>query len=315
MKDINREDIYIIKEQINLTQRGTYIAFKENIYSNKEAWQQFLRMLIISLGVGFTVLGILFFFAYNWDNLSKFIKLGLMEGLIIATTGLALIPKINSNIKNIILTGSSVLVGVLFAVFGQIYQTGANAYDFFLAWTVFITLWVLVSNFAPLWLLYLVLINTAIMLYSEQVATNWPQDFVYTLLFGFNTAVLIGFYIFSHYFKKVIPQWLFMTTAVAAVSYATFGNVIGIFNGGIIFTILIATTILVYALGIWHAFNKKSIFYIALIALSLIIIISAFLLRVFEIGMLLFSCMFIIIAISIVVKGLVDINKKWKNEE
>ena len=116
----------------------------------KEAWQKFFRLFFISLGVGFTVSGIVFFFAYNWADLNKFIKIGLIEALIITTISLVLFLRININTRNIILTGASVLVGVLFAVFGQIYQTGANAYDFFLVWTIFVTLWVVGNYSAPL---------------------------------------------------------------------------------------------------------------------------------------------------------------------
>jgi len=124
------------------------------------------------------------------------------EGLVIVTTVLVLLLKINTNIRNIILTGASVLVGVLFAVYGQIYQTGANAYDFFLVWTIFITFWVAVSNFAPLWLLYMVLTNTTLILYSQQVAKDWSDIFILILLFIFNFIVLITSIISSKH-KKI----------------------------------------------------------------------------------------------------------------
>ena len=147
---IQREDIHIISRHSNLTEQAIERVLKENVYNDKEMWKKFLRLFFITLGIGFTTAGIIFFFAYNWADLNKFIKLGLTEVLIIATTIIVLLPKIKSSTRNIILTGSSFLVGVLFAVFGQIYQTGADAYDFFSAWTVFITLWV-----ANLWRLAL----------------------------------------------------------------------------------------------------------------------------------------------------------------
>ena len=157
MTKIDREDIHIIGRHSNWKQESIDTLLKQEIYSNQIAWQKFLKLFFISLGVGFTTAGILFFFAYNWADLHKFVKIGLVEGLITTTTLIVLFSKLNSDIKNIILTGASILVGVLFAVFGQIYQTGANAYDFFLGWTVFITLWVAISNFAPLWFIFIIL--------------------------------------------------------------------------------------------------------------------------------------------------------------
>lgn len=311
---MQREDIHIISRHSDLAEQVIDKALKENVYNDNEAWQKFLRLFFISLGVGFTVSGIVFFFAYNWADLHKFTKIGLTEGVLIATTILALLPKINGNIKNIILTGSSILIGVLFAVFGQIYQTGANAYDFFLAWTVFTTLWVLVSNFAPLWLLYLVLINTTFILYSQQVAKDWSEIFICTLLFVINVSILISATLFV---KKKTPNWLRNIIALASTSYATIGIVIGIFDKyQATFLILILITAIVFALGIWHGLQTKSGFYLSVIPFSLIIIISALLIKISdgEMTFLLVS-LFIIASVTLAIKNLIDIQKKWTNEK
>ena len=313
MKNIQREDIHIIGRHSNLTEKGIGRALKENIYNDREAWRKFFRLFVISLGVGFTVSGIIFFFAYNWADLHKFIKIGLAEGLLVATTILVLLPKININTRNIILTGASVLVGVLFAVFGQIYQTGANAYDFFLAWTVFVTLWVVVSNFAPLWLLYLILINTTLILYSQQVAKEWSGVFVYSLLFVTNTITLISGIFLSKYEQLKVPNWFLNTVALASATYATMGITIGIFDSfRLAFPILIVMTTIVYASGIWHGLKSKSGFYLSVIPLSLIVIISALLIKISTGGMMfLLVSLFIITSVTLTVKNLIDIQKKW----
>lgn len=311
---MEREDIHIISRHSNLTEKGIAKALKENVYNDKEAWQKFFRLFFISLGVGFTVSGVVFFFAYNWADLHKFVKIGLTEGVLIATTILVLLPKINSNIRNIILTGASVLVGVLFAVFGQIYQTGANAYDFFLAWTVFVTLWAVVSNFSPLWLLYLVLINTTFILYSQQVAKDWSEVLVCTLLFIINTAILTSAILFV---KKKIANWFLKTVALASVSYATIGIVVGIFEKDqTTFPILIFITAIAFTLGIWQGLKTKSSFYLSVIPFSLIIIVSALLIKLSdgEMAFLLVS-LFIIASVTFTIKNLIDIQKKWANEK
>ena len=183
MAKIKREDIEIICRHSNWSEKSISKILKKKIYNDVKAWKKFLRLFFISLGVCFTTAGIIFFFAYNWADLHKFIKIGLIEVLIVITTLIILFAKIKLDIKNILLTGASILVGILIAVFGQIYQTGANAYDFFLGWSLFITLWVIISNFALLWLVYITLINTTLILYSQQVANDWSEVFVFTLLF------------------------------------------------------------------------------------------------------------------------------------
>ena len=320
MEKIKREDIHIVGRYSNLTEKGIEKTLKDNVYNDKEAWQKFLRLLFFSLGVGFSVSGIIFFFAYNWADLHKFIKIGLVEGLVIAATSLVLFFKININFRNIILAGASVLVGVLFAVYGQIYQTGANAYDFFLGWTVFIALWVIVSNFAPLWLLFLVLINTTFILYSQQVANDWSEIFVFTSLFIINTIVLIAITIFLKHKKRLtIPNWFLNTVALACASYATIGIVLGIFDNyerNVAFPILILITITTFALGIWHGLKTKSGFYLSVIPFSLIVIVSALFVRISESEMMfLLISLFIIIAVTLTIKMLINLQKKWKNEK
>src|SRR5690606_13169214 len=101
--------------------------------------------------------------------------------------------------------------------FGQVYQTGANAFDFFLVWTLCISLWVLISNFAPLWLLYLVLINTTFLLYYNQEANGWTDMFVYSSLFYLNTAVVIGaLWISERMADGFVSGWFIKLVALAS---------------------------------------------------------------------------------------------------
>jgi uncharacterized membrane protein len=208
------------------------------------------------------------------------------------------------------------LVGVLFAVFGQIYQTGANAYDFFLGWTIFITLWVLISNFAPLWLVFITLINTTLILYSQQVAHDWSEVFVFTLLFIINVLFLTT----SLFGKKInheikTPIWFSNLLALASVSFSTIGVLLGIFdkNQTSLFVLIIITSIL-YGIGIKYGLKLKSGFYLSIIPFSIIVIISAFFIKLSDdASMFFFISLFIITSVTLVIKNLIDLQKKWIN--
>ncbi len=317
MASIKRDDIHIIGQHSNWSKSGVEKALKEAIYNDVNSWYKFLRLFFISLGVCFTTAGIIFFFAYNWADLHKFFKIGIIEGLIITLTLVVLFSKINENIKNIILTGASILVGVLFAVFGQVYQTGANAYDFFLGWTLFIALWAIISNFAPLWAVFLALINITIILYSQQVAHDWSGVFLNTLLFAINISFLIAFM----FFPKVIPNfkvptWFTNLIALTSIGYATFEISIGIFETfKISFFILILLTAIIYGLGIIYGMKMKRIFYLSTIPFSIIIIISSLLINVSsDAGMFFLISLFVIASVTFLIKFLIDIQKKWANE-
>ena len=308
MTKIEREDIQIISRHSNWSEGSIDKILKQEIYSNKESWGKFLRLFFISLGVSFTTAGIIFFFAYNWADLHKFIKIGLIESLIVIIILTVLFSKISLDIKNILLTGASILVGVLFAVFGQIYQTGANAYDFFLGWTMFITLWVAISNFAPLWLVFITLINTTLVLYSQQVAHDWSEVFVFTLLFCIN-ILFLTIALFGKKTTKNIkpPIWFTNLIALVSVSFST----IGIFDKQqTSFFVLIIITLILYSVGIKYGLKVKSGFYLSIIPFSIIIIISAFLVKS---SSMFFINLFVIASVTFVIRNLINLQKKWIN--
>lgn len=318
MENIEREDVYIISRNSDLTTKGAKNALVTHVYNQKEDWQKFLKYVFIASGVGFTVAGVLFFFAYNWADLPKFVKLGLTQLLIIATTLAVLFIKTNGNIRNIVLTGSAILVGVLFAVYGQIYQTGADAYDFFLGWTIFITLWVLVSNFAPLWLLYILLINTTFVLFIDQVGPDWSAILILFILFLMNALFLVGAILLSKYQKvEKVPNWFLYVISLATLAFSTMGIVYSIVdNSGTLGYIFVITAVVFYVAGIYFGLKQKNAFYLSIIQLSVIIIICALILNGVEDGSgIVLTGIFIIASITGVIKNLMNLQKKWNNEK
>lgn len=314
---MNRDDIHLISRYSNWSEKGVEHELTENVYSTPQTWRNFLYVLLISLGAGFTIAGIVFFFAYNWADLHKFIKIGMVEGGILILTFFVLFSKFNQQIKNIFLTGTSVLVGVLFAVFGQIYQTGANAYDFFLGWTIFSSLWVIVSNYAPLWLIYLTLINTTFILYSQQVAHDWSTVLIFTLLFLLN----ISFLVISLYCAETkrafkVPGWFTKIVALAAITFSTVGISFGIHNQfETSFVILQLAVIVFYAAGLKYGLTIKSRFYLSIIPFSVIIILTSLLIKISEEeAMWLFVSVFVIASVTMVIRFLTRIQKKWDHE-
>jgi len=315
MSTIKRDDIRIISKYTNLTEKGIAKALEEQVYHNGQVWQRFFRLLFISLGIGFTLAGIIFFFAYNWATLDKFIKIGLIASILVIAVIVALYVGTDTMIGNILLLAASVLTGVLFAVFGQVYQTGANAYDFFLAWTIFVTIWVIVSSFAPLALLYLFLINTTVLLYAEQVAANWSIVLVYMLLFFINTAALVIGNLFPVFKRAKPPVWLLYTIALAATSYATLGMILGIMRYQPAFPVLTSAVIILFAGGLWYGWKFRKLFYLTVIPFAVIIIISALLMKISEdAGMLLLLSIFILGSVTLMIKLLINLQKNWANE-
>ena len=314
---ITRNIIQIVSRYKGLSAQEISALFKDgDIYADKAAWAKFIDLLLLSMGIAFAVAGTIFFFAYNWDELHKFVKLGAVQFLILAGVAAVFLVKPSFLVKSIILTGASMLVGLMFSVFGQIYQTGADAYDFFLGWTVFVLLWAIVSEFPPLWLLLLMLINITFSLYVSQTGPDFTVVTTYVILAMVNLAaiILVKVLAIKNYIVSV-PGWFEKIVVIMTVFCLTISLVAGIYNKyQPEWFFALAIGVVVYTAGIGYALRHKSIYLLCLIPLSIIIIFVALVLEVFKvdnefvflsIGLLIVAC------ITFLVRELAKLNKAW----
>ena len=315
-----RNIIQIVSRYKGLSAQEIRIQFKDGgIYADKAAWARFIDLLLLSMGIAFAVAGTIFFFAYNWDELHKFVKLGLVQLLILAGIGAVFLVKSNQLIKNVLLTATSMLVGLLFSVFGQIYQTGADAYDFFLGWTVFVLLWAVVSAFPPLWLLLLTLINITFSLYVSQAGPDFTAVTTYLVLAMVNLAaiVLVKFLAVKSYIRPV-PGWFEKIVVIMAVSCLTISVVGGIYSKyQAEWSLALAAGVVFYTGGIAYALRHKSIYLLCLIPLSIIIILVALVLDIFKVDnefVFLLMGLVIVACITLLVRELAKLNKAWHGD-
>ena len=313
---MDRKDIHFIARHSNWSADGIKNTLNQEIYSNHNDWSKFLKVFFLSLGIGFSVIGIVFFFAYNWDDIHKLVKIGLIESMATGTIGILFFIKTKEIYKNIGLLAASILVGVLFAVYGQIYQTGANAYDFFLGWSVSISLWVVISNFAPLWLLFFVLVNTTYFFYMQQVANGWTDEFSLLLLFALNTFLLLcllqGYRLIP---ALKPPKWLINIITLLVAYLSVLGICIGIFNGfDISLGVLISISLTLYLCGVIFSIQQQDIFYIGVVAFCILIVLTAYLIHISNaFGMFLFISIFMVTYVTLIVMKLLKLHRKWNH--
>jgi len=161
-----RSRILSFVEKGILSPEHTEEAMKlSGVFPEAKDWQRFIGQLLLWLGVLSVAVGIVFFIAFNWDALGKFGKFSLIEGLLI----LSILPlarvDLHTRIGQLSLLGASIIVGALLALFGQVYQTGADTWQLFATWGVLILPWAVLGRFEPLWLLWIVILNAAVTLY------------------------------------------------------------------------------------------------------------------------------------------------------
>lgn len=131
-------------------------------------WWPWIDKALLFLGLTLALVGIVCFFAWNWDDLPGIAKLGLVQLGIVTCCGVALWKGLESAIGKAAQIGASVLVGVFLAVFGQVYQTGADEWVLFAAWAGLILPWTMLARFDVLWVLWLAVVNVALCLCWDQ---------------------------------------------------------------------------------------------------------------------------------------------------
>lgn len=293
---------------------------RRHLYANKKQWNKFLSSFLLAVGVAFTVAGITFFFAYNWATLPKFAKIGMIEILLVTTVSLVIFTSWSQLVKQTILTGATFLIGTLFAVFGQIYQTGADAYDLFLGWTLFTLLWAVAIRFAPLWLVFVGLLNTTIWLYAVQIVPD--NEWLISVL-G-NTVTWIGAFttIIAErmYQKGKLAKhngWFINLMAIATIVHTSFLSMSAILsNEGDVF-ISVTTTLILFTAGLVFGWKKRKLFYISTIPFaSLVILLSSIvrLIRLNVTSLLILTLMAIAGTISIIYI-ISYLKKKWHGTE
>ena len=155
-----------------------------------DAWRRYADRMLLFCGTSLVLAGVLYFFAWNWADLGHFTKFALIEAgivvCVIATWKLGM----DSAAGKAALFAAGFLVGTLFAVYGQVYQTGADPYGLFLAWALLVLPWALIGRQQGLWVLWIVLINLAVIMYWTQVLN--PPGGLWQLAQRFGPLFLLG---------------------------------------------------------------------------------------------------------------------------
>jgi uncharacterized membrane protein len=133
------------------------------------AWKTWADRMLLFLGAALILSGVVFFFAYNWAEMGRFLKFFLVDAGLFGCLALAWIKGTDTVPGQMGLFGATVLVGVFLAIIGQTYPTGAELYQLFLGWFVLVSGWVVYSKFAGLWVFWVILLNLLFHFYCEQL--------------------------------------------------------------------------------------------------------------------------------------------------
>ncbi len=274
------------------------------------AFAQATSRFLMLAGTALIIAGVAAFFAFNWAELHRLAKFALIEGGIVAAVFLAWRQGLDHLAGQAALFGAGFLTGVLLAIYGQTYQTGADPYGLFLGWAALILGWAVIGQQAGLWLLLAVLVNLALVLYWGQVLhppEAWIEDLAHVfgpaswigyllsdfrlaqLVFSLNGALLIAWefgtrrgvaWMRGRGFPRLITLFALAAISDAALLLIFTSEFRGADRLPIVAPILFAAFV---AAALWYyRAVERDLFILAVALLAVIVVVTAFVARVLD---------------------------------
>ena len=279
------------------------------------AWLSFIDKILLWLGTLAITASVLFFIAFNWDDMGRFAKFGLVEALLILSIFLfwktspdKQSAKLQSPLlSQVFLLVASIFLGVLLAFYGQTYQTGADTWQLFATWCVLMFPWVLASRFPVLWVVWLAILNLSISLYFQTFRGAFSfifssDDKLFWALILVNAVALILWELLSPHFKWLEGSWAKRLIALAIGIPLTFLVMNAVFGRNFNWLPVIIWVISMVVIYVFYYLRKIDLFMLAMACLSGITVILS------GVGKILFDNIddiagFIIMAILVIVLG------------
>lgn len=253
---------------------------------SSEAWLLAADRLLAFAGALLLGAAVVFFFAYNWAELHRFAKFGLATAGLAGCVGVALFSQPFGTVYRAALLGACIMTGALLALVGQTYQTGADIWELFLAWTLLMLPFALLARSSASWALWLVVANVALVRGLAQARWSvafgdWFGPAAILLVAGLNLAALLLFEVLGERLLSVPRRHLPRLAVAGMLAPLIPGAMIGWWGGEL------ATVTLVFfvvaAVGFKAYLNlRRDVLALALVAFSLIAVITAGLYRAFD---------------------------------
>lgn len=142
-----------------------------------------IKKFFLIFSIVFLIAGITSFTAYNWATMSNIEKLAVPSVLIIG--GLVAYLFLEKEIyKNLAIFFSSFMIGTLFAVYGQVYQTGADVWILFRNWAIFLIIPMVATGYYSVMTLFSIVVAISTSFYLDLYLSGAIVPFLSSLIFG-----------------------------------------------------------------------------------------------------------------------------------
>jgi len=252
---------------------------------SRATWLQAGTRFCTFVGVLLLAAAVVFFFAYNWDAMNRFAKLGLAAGALTACVAAALASRPGGVAWQSALFGAAACTGALLALIGQTYQTGADIWELFAAWTVLMLPFVLLARALSAWLLCLLVSNLWLIRMLWQSAELWQWGIrsaegklALWLVFAALWWLLAWFG--ARWMVATPSRYLERITAALALAGLTIGAVLGLFDGDFVAYIVLFSA--AAGSGFWfYQHRRPDIVMLGVLGVCSIVFVSGALQRIF----------------------------------
>lgn len=259
---------------------------------DSDEWRGLLQQLSVWAGAMALGSGMIFFLAFNWADMSRFLKLGLAAGLLTGMTLMAAWLADSLLARRAVLFGCALVTGALLALIGQIYQTGADVWQLFAVWALLMLPWALLARSSACWLLWVLVLNLALGRWLALHAVGFwrPSDQLVLLPVALN---LLLFLLFESQSSRLLQQprlWLVRVTGLLALVSVLPGALMAFWDSAFIVQLLVWGGLC--ALGIpWCLKGRRDLPLLAVQLFSGVAVVASALGRVLEAldGFLLFN--------------------------
>ena len=194
-------------------------------------WQIFIGRTLATLGSLLFMAGVIFFFAYNWEFMQNMHKFALVQAVLVVFAAFTL-WKWHSWLREVGMIAVSLSIGSMLALFGQIYQTGADAWQLFMVWTFLLVPLALLLQKASLWFIIWVTSSLWIVRYIhiEYGAEVFSLDIIFLQLVMWLVCEVVLFVLSRKSPEKEMPRWLPRIIGCFAMLLFSFYVYLGIFT-------------------------------------------------------------------------------------
>ena len=170
------------------------ILYYCGVRPNLTGWRSFLTVFLTLLGLLALVAGTVFFIAWNWAAMPKMTKF-LLARLFIVALAVVVWWRWYDGVARMALLAVGLSFGGLFALYGQVYQTGANSWELFYIWACVLLPLALLGRQNALWFCAWVISNLAFQLYYISQTELFFGDIASSFLSWLPDSILYGYLI------------------------------------------------------------------------------------------------------------------------